>query len=155
MNLVFVTRKIDRNDSRTGFVFDWLTKLAAKLDKLYVICQEKGDAAGLPSNIEIHSLGKEQGLGKLVQGFNLLSLSFSLGRKADGFFVHMMPVYAIVSGVASKLLGKKMIFWYVHKSVDWKLRLAEKFADEIFTASAESFRLKSDKVRIVGHGINI
>src|SRR3989338_281555 len=155
MNLVFVTRKIDRNDSRTGFVFDWLTKLAAKLDKLYVICQEKGDASGLPENIEIPSLGKEQGLGKLAQGFNLLSLSFSLGKKSDGFFVHMMPVYAIISGLSAKLLGKKMIFWYTHKSVNLKGRLATMLADEIFTASPESFRLASKKVRVVGHGIDI
>src|SRR3989338_711073 len=117
MKLIFITRKIDKNDSRAGFVFDWLNSLASKVDRLYVICQEKRDVSVLSGNVEVHSLGKEQGLGKIAQGFNLLSLSFSLGRKSDGFFVHMMPVYAIISGLSAKLLGKKMIFWYTHKSV--------------------------------------
>ena len=44
--------------------------------------------------------------------------------------------------------------WYTHRQVDMKLRIAERFADRIFTASAQSFRISSKKVSIVGHGID-
>jgi len=97
MNLLFITRKVDRSDSRTGFVFDWLTALAGKLDKLYVICQEQGDVSGLPVNVEIQSLGKEKGVSKFKQGYQLFVMSYMLGKNADGFFVHMMPQYAILA----------------------------------------------------------
>lgn len=155
MNLIFVTRKIDRYDSRTGFVFGWLSALASKADKLYVICQERGDISGLSGNVEVYSLGKERGRSKLFQGFKLFALSFSLGKKSDGTFCHMMPIYAIVTWLPAKILGKKMILWYTHKSVDWRLRLALFLVDGVFTASPESFRLKSKKVRVLGHGIDI
>jgi len=53
------------------------------------------------------------------------------------------------------LMGKKIGLWYTHKAVNLKLRIAEKLANKIFTASKESFRLKSKKLKILGHGIDI
>ncbi len=47
-----------------------------------------------------------------------------------------------------------MYLWYTHRSVTWSLRLAEKMVKKIFTASRESFRLPSKKVKIMGHGID-
>jgi glycosyltransferase involved in cell wall biosynthesis len=43
----------------------------------------------------------------------------------------------------------------VHKSINLKLKIAEKLADKIFTASKESFQLKSKKIIITGHGIDV
>ncbi|MDP3740710.1 MAG: glycosyltransferase family 4 protein [bacterium] len=155
MKLVFITRKIDRNDPLTGFVLTWISKLATRLEKFYVICQEKGDTSGLAKNIEVFSFGKEKGYGRLRQGYELLVISFRLARSADGFFVHMHPIYAIIAWLPAKLFGRKMILWYTHKSVDLKLKIAHALVDVVFTASKESFRLPSNKVRVVGHGIDI
>lgn len=155
MKLVFVTRKVDRGDPLTGFVFGWIAGLAKNLDYLYVICQEKGDTSGLPDNVEVHSFGKEKGYGKMKQGYRLLVLGFRLGNRADGFFVHMHPIYAIIAFLPAKIFGKKLVLWYTHKSVDLKLRVAHFLVDEILTASKDSFRLPSRKVKIVGHGIDL
>jgi glycosyltransferase involved in cell wall biosynthesis len=67
----------------------------------------------------------------------------------------MNPVYVILGGLLWRAWRKKISLWYTHKHVDLKLRLAEKFAHTIFTASKESFRLKSRKVKIMGHGIDV
>ncbi|OGZ53276.1 MAG: hypothetical protein A3B25_00175 [Candidatus Ryanbacteria bacterium RIFCSPLOWO2_01_FULL_48_26] len=155
MRLIFVTRKIHRGDPLTGFIFGWLNALAQDLDVLYVICQEKGNTSGLAQNIEVHSFGKEKGYGKFRQGFSLFALSFSLAKKSDGFFIHMHPIYAIVSWLPAKVFGKKIVLWYTHKSVDLKLRVAHALIDTVLTASKESFRLPSKKVKIVGHGIDM
>jgi glycosyltransferase involved in cell wall biosynthesis len=50
--------------------------------------------------------------------------------------------------------GKKIALWYTHKNIDLKLRLAEKFAHIIFSASKESFRYPSMKLTVTGHGID-
>lgn len=155
MKLVFVTRKVDRGDALTGFVFTWIEKLAGELEKLYIICQEKGDVSGLPKNVEVHSFGKERDYGKLRQAYELLIISYKLASKADGIFVHMHPIYAIICWLGAKLLGKKLVLWYTHKSVDTKLRIAHALVDQVLTASADSFRLKSGKVKVVGHGIDV
>ena len=155
MRLVLVTRKVDRGDALTGFVFGWIEALARNTEKLYVVCQEKGDLSGLPANVAVHSFGKERGYGKLRQSFALCTLSFRFARKSAGFFVHMHPIYAILTWPISKFFGKNVVLWYVHRSVDLKLRIAEKLVDRILTASPESFRIQSDKVKVVGHGIDL
>jgi glycosyltransferase involved in cell wall biosynthesis len=66
----------------------------------------------------------------------------------------MNPEYVVLAGVLWKIWGKKIALWYTHKKVDVKLRLAEKFSHIIFTASEKSFRLRSKKVNIMGHGID-
>ncbi len=155
MKLIFITRKVDRGDALTGFVFGWIAALAQKLEHLYVICQEKGDASGLPENVSVHSFGKERGNGRFRQILQLSIINFQLFRKVGGVFVHMHPIYAIVAWLPAKLFRKKLILWYTHKSVDLKLRIAHFLADEVLTASKESFRLPSKKVNVVGHGIDL
>lgn len=155
MRLVFITRKVDRGDALAGFAFSWLAGFARKLEKLYVICQEKGDTAGLPDNVEVHSFGKEQGYGKLRQGLELFTLIWKLVKNSDGVMAHMHPIYAIMTWPIVKLYRKKLILWYTHKSVDFKLRLAHALVDVVLTASKESFRLPSNKVKVVGHGIDL
>lgn len=155
MRLIFITRKVDRGDALTGFIFTWIEKLSSRLKKLDVICQEKGDISGLPGNVEVHSFGKERGFGRLRQGYELFVISYKLARKANGFFIHMHPIYAITAWLPAKFWGRKIILWYTHKSVDFKLRVAHALVDAVFTASKESFRLNSNKVRVVGHGIDL
>ena len=76
--------------------------------------------------------------------------------QVDGVFAHMMPIYSVLAGPWCKLFRKKLIQWYTHKSVDFKLKLANIAVDNFATASKESFRLKTKKpVRILGHGIDI
>jgi len=155
MNLIFITRKVDRSDPLTGFVFGWIAALAKNVDELYVICQERGDSSGLPANVELHSFGKEKGYGRLRQAFELFILSFRFAKKSNGFFVHMHSIYAIVAALPAKLFRKKIALWYVHKSVDLKLQTAHALVDMVLTASPESFRLPSNKVKVLGHGINL
>lgn len=66
----------------------------------------------------------------------------------------MNPEYLVLAGWLWRLLKKRSVLWYTHKSVNLRLRLAVYFADAVCTASAESFRLPSEKVYVVGHGID-
>ncbi len=66
----------------------------------------------------------------------------------------MNPVYVVLGGLFWRVLNKKIALWYTHKNVDWKLRVAEKITNIIFSASKESFRLESKKLQITGHGID-
>lgn len=153
MTLLFITRKIDKQDSRAGFVSEWVKKFAERLDKLIIICQEKGDISDLPSNIEIYSFGKSN---KFKQLYKYKLLLWKHIRRTDGVFAHMMPIYSIIAGPFCKILKKRLFHWYTHKSVDLKLKLANIFVDGFITASKQSFRLKTKKpIHILGHGINI
>lgn len=151
--LLVVTQKVDRNDQLLGFFIEWLKRLTWKFDKLTVLCLEKGEYE-LPSNAEVISLGKDRGSGKLKQLLNFYFLIFNLSKDYDSVFVHMNPIWVVLGGPLWRLMNKKIFFWYTSGGVTLKLKLAEKLADVIFTASKDSFRLPSKKVMITGHGIN-
>src|SRR3989344_8250246 len=147
MKLLVITQKVDENDQLLGFFIEWLKRLAQKFDKLIVLCLEKGEF-NLPENVEVISLGKNKGHSKIRQLFTLYSLLFTRRHNYDAVFIHMNPIWVVLGGPLWKLFNKKIFFWYTHKAVTSKLRLAEIFADVIFTASKESFRLPSKKIII-------
>jgi len=77
-----------------------------------------------------------------------------LGKKVDLVFIHMCPRYAILAAPFAKLMRVPTVMWFTHRSVNNELRIAHWLVDKVVTASRESFRLKSYKVVITGHGID-
>ena len=73
----------------------------------------------------------------------------------DTVFIHMNPEYMVLGGPWWRLAGKKTALWYTHRQVNLKLKIAEFFTNTIFTVATESFKLKSNKIKIVGHGIPV
>lgn len=153
MKLLVITQKVDINDDVLGFFHGWLEKLAQKTN-LFVIANYVGQY-NLPQNVRIFSLGKEKGKGKIARFLRYRYLLLKLLPRSDGVFYHMCPEYVLAAGLCPKIFRKKTLMWYTHKAVSWKLKLAERLVDKIFTASKESFRLPSKKVEITGHGIDV
>lgn len=154
MKLLVAAQKLDLNDDNLGFFHAWVEKLAQKCEQVFVICNSAGEY-NLPQNVKVFSLGREIGNSKLKRYFLFYKFFLNNIKKSDRIFFHMCPEYVLAGGLISKLFEKKNILWYTHKNVSWKLRLAEKLVDKIFTASKESCRIDSKKVEVIGHGINI
>ncbi|QQG46189.1 MAG: glycosyltransferase family 4 protein [Candidatus Niyogibacteria bacterium] len=162
LKLLIITQKVDARDPILGFFHRWLEEFSKNVEKLTIICLEKGEY-NLPSNVKVLSLGKKkleirnwklEILHRLIYLFRFYGHIWRERRSYDVVFVHMNPEYVILGWADWKIMGKKIALWYTHKAVNLKLRLAEKLADKIFTASRESFRLPSKKVEVVGHGID-
>ena len=151
--LLIITQKVDSSDPILGFFVRWIEEFSKYTEKLTVICLEKGEY-DLPENVKVLSLGKEAGKSRVKYLFNFYRHIWRERKNYDAVFVHMNPEYVIWGWADWKILGKKIALWYTHKSVDLKLRLAEKLVNKIFTASRESFRLLSKKVEVLGHGID-
>ncbi|MDO8667564.1 MAG: glycosyltransferase family 4 protein [bacterium] len=154
MKLLILTQKLDSHDGVLGFMHDWIKEFAKYCEKITVVCLEKG-IFDLPPNVKVLSLGKETGQSKIKYLINFYKYIWRERKNYDTVFVHMNPEYVVLGGLLWKILGKKIALWYTHKNVDLKLRLAEKLANIIFTASAKSFRLKSKKINVMGHGIDV
>jgi len=154
MKLLILTQKIDRNDPILGFFHRWVEEFAKHCEQVVVICLEKGEY-NLPENVRVLSLCKESSRSKIKYIINFYKYIWQERKNYDRVFVHMNPEYVILGGILWKILSKKIALWYTHKSVNLKLKLAEKIVDRIYTASTESFRLKSQKVLVTGHGIDL
>lgn len=157
MKLLICTQVLDKDDpAYFGFFHGWVAEFAKHCEKVTVICLREGTHV-LPDNVRVYSLGKENGrplFGSAAYAVRFISLAWRLRLDYDSVFVHMNPEYLILMGWFWRLRNTTSVLWYLHKSVDLKLRLGTFFADHIVTASKESFHLPSRKVVIVGHGID-
>lgn len=153
MKLLIITQKIDANDTILGFFHRWVEEFSRHCEQVTVIALGVGEYH-LPENVRVLSLGKERGVSRLAYLFNFYRFILRERENYDAVFVHMNPVYAILGGFFWRVYGKKIALWYTHKHVNAKLRIAEQLAHIVLTASPESFRLASKKLRVVGHGID-
>jgi len=163
MNLLIITQKIDKHDDVLGFFHQWVIEFAKNYEKVTVICLYEGEH-NLPNNVKVLSLGKEKleiGNWKLeiIKNFlytkNFYKYIWKNRNEYDRVFVHMNPIYVVLGGLFWRLRGNRLALWYTHKNIDLKLRIAEKITNVIFSASKESFLLRSKKLKIVGHGIDV
>lgn len=154
MNILIITQKLDINDSYFGFFHDWLLRFAVNCKKVTVISLETC-AYKLPENVKVLSLGKERKNTKLGYLWLFLKFSFLQRKEYDAVFCHMSPIYVISGWFIWKTFNKKIALWYVHRSVDLKLRIAHLLSDIIFTSTPESFRIQSRKVNYMGQAIDV
>jgi len=153
MRLLILTQKVDQNDPILGFFHRWVEEFSKHYEKITVICLEEGEH-NLPSNVQVFSLGKEKKKSKINYVINFFRYIWQERNNYDAVFVHMNPEYVIFGGLFWGLWRKRIGLWYVHRAVNFRIWLAEKFANVIFTSAPESFRTKSSKVKYVGHGID-
>lgn len=148
-----ITQAVDPQADLLGFVPTWIRALAARVDRLYVLAGRVAPCS-LPDNVEVMSLGKESGAGRLKRLSRfILGLKEAVGRKkVDVVFAHMNPEYAIA---AAPLSRAPVVLWYTHRAVTRKLKLAVRLSRLVVSASRESFCLDSPKLRITGHGIDL
>lgn len=154
MKLLIITQKVDINDDVLGFFHNWLEKFAHRVDLLNVICLQMGKYS-LPSNSIVWSLGKEAGRTRLKYIYRFYKYIWRLRKEYDAVFVHMNPEYVLLGGLFWRLLGKKVGLWYAHGYAGPGLKIAEKLTNIIFTSTKSGCRLDSQKIRIVGQGINV
>ena len=153
MKLLYITYKIDSRDTLVGYVIGWLKGLAKRMESIEVICLSSGEET-LPENVRIHSLGKDRGASRMMRALKFFQLAWALSSKVDVVFCQFSPEYVIAVSLFAQLHRAPIMLWYTHRHVSWRLKLATLLADRIVTASAESFQLRSDKVRVIGHGID-
>ncbi len=154
LRLLICTQTLDKVDPNLGFFHRWVEEFAKHCQSVVVICLKEGTHS-LPANVRVYSLGKERGTPRLMRWWRALRYIVVLRNGYDAVFVHMNPEYLLLGGLLWRAWGKKAGLWYTHKKVNLKLRVAVMFANVVWTASAESFRLKSKKLRVMGHGIDI
>jgi glycosyltransferase involved in cell wall biosynthesis len=105
---------------------------------------------------EVVSLGKESGSSRLQRGWRYQSVLTRLARagSADALLAHMCPVYLNLAAPTAKAFNIRTLLWFAHPARRKDLLLAGHLADAVITSLPGACSLKSEKVRIIGQGID-
>ncbi len=145
----------DESDSVLGFAVNWIRQLAAQCELVDVITMYRG-TYDLPANVRVYSAGRERGLSKaarVVQFYRHL-LRLLAAHQYDACFAHMMPLFAGLAGPFLSARGIRTVLWYTHRQRSAQLRLALAMSWRAVSADATSFPIQTDKLRVIGHGID-
>lgn len=154
MKLLIVTQVVDIKHPILGFFHRWIIEFAKHCEQVHVIALQVGEY-DLPKNVFVHSLGKEEGVGRFGYVLRFYKYIWKYRKEYDHVFVHMNAEYVVLAGWLWRLLGKRVGLWYVHRKVSLLLYVATIIVDYIFSTSSESFRLFTKKLHCLGHGIDM
>lgn len=154
MKILIITQKYDINDSNLGVFIDWWDKLAEKIEKIYILALEK-KSEPTKSNVEVISMGKENGAGFFGKFFGFYSGLLKTIGKTDAILVHMIPKYVILTAPIAFIFQKPIYLWYTGVSANRDLKIAVKLCRKVFTAHEAAMRINTKKRIITGHGIDV
>ena len=155
LRLLLFNLVTDESDPVLGFAANWIRELAARCAYVDVITMYRGSFQ-LPDNARVFSAGRERGLSKpaRVASFYRQLLPLLAARRYDACFAHMMPLFAALAGPLLSARGIPTVLWYTHRQRSATLRLALALSRRVVSADATSFPYRSDKLRVIGHGID-
>jgi glycosyltransferase involved in cell wall biosynthesis len=147
-----IVQLVDEREWLRGFIVEWIRALAARVDRLDVLTLEQGQA-DLPDNVFVQSMGKERGYGRLREALGFIRGVGRVVREVDVVITHMTPRFTWMAWPQARRHRKPLMMWFTHRQISPDLRLADRCATHILTASANSYPLPSSKVHVMGHGV--
>ncbi len=155
MRLLLFNLATDASDPVLGFGSVWIRELAGHCETIDVITMYRG-VVDLPDNTRVYSAGREHGWSRarrLAAFYRQLTRLLS-ARRYDLCFAHMMPLFAALAGPLLKARGIPLVLWYAHRQETRQLRAATAMSWRAVTSVATSFPLPTEKLRVVGQGID-
>ena len=155
LRLLWFNLVTDADAPNLGFTTEWINVLAQHCERIDVLTMRAGRIT-VADNVRVFSLGAELGRSEMRRAANFYGILWRLlhANRYDACFAHMQPLFAAMGAPLLRLHHVPLTLWYTHRAVTLRLRLAERAATRVVSASCESFRLPSHKLRVIGHGID-
>ncbi len=151
--IALVVPRLDLDDPILAFLYFWVEEFLKQADSVIVVAlkgseKEKEKVEGKGGRVYLLN-----NYSRLFKLFGIARVLIKERKNYDSVISFMYPEMAIVSGLVGGLLRKRRAMWYTHGRVSWRLRMAIFFNNVVFTASDKSMRVRTEKKKIIGHGI--
>ena len=151
MKLLIVNFAMDPMDPVLGFAVPWAQAVANYFDDAHVLTGRRSPSLRLDC-LGVTDVGWTPGrtpanVARLAWKFNRVLTQF----RPSVVFVHMAASYAAVVGPICRARSIPLVLWYEHQSTSRELRLAERWASVVVSASG-SYPGTREPI-VVGHGI--
>jgi glycosyltransferase involved in cell wall biosynthesis len=152
MRIVFVTQAADPRHPVLGATLPKVRALAARVDEVVVIADTVTSEA-LPDNCTARSFAAPS---QAARGARYLAaLAPELMRRPVAVVAHMSPIFALLAAPLARPLRVPLLLWFTQQAGGPSLQFAERVVDRLLTVDTRSVPLQSEKVRAIGHGIDV
>ena len=150
--LVFITQSVDPSDPVLAATLPKIRALAARVDEVVVLAGRVGHPE-LPGNCRVHSFAAASQAGR---GAKLVAaLAPELAGRPVAVVAHMSPIYALIAAPLVRPLRIPLLLWFTQQAGGRLLEVAERAVDVVLSVDARSVPMRSDKIRAIGHGIDV
>jgi glycosyltransferase involved in cell wall biosynthesis len=157
MRLLVINYEMDEDSGVLAWQARVAWELAQRCDFVAVLTEKMGrfrTAANM--HVELFE-SRPLGLSRRFGGALLLNQQvYQLCRRhqIDLCFIHMAADWAYYLYPTFRLRAIPVVLWYAHGTVSPRLRLAHACASRVVTSTPEGFRIPSNKVHIIGQGVD-
>jgi glycosyltransferase involved in cell wall biosynthesis len=151
--IVFITQQVDPRHPALAATVPKIRALAELVDEVVVVAD--GAVPGvLPENCRVRTFRAGN---KVLRGVRFeAALARELRGLRDGaVLAHMCPIYAVLAAPLVRPLRIPLVLWFTHWRASDLLRAAERASSAVTSVDERSFPLPSEKVRAIGHGIDL
>lgn len=153
MRLLIFTQAVDGDDPVLGFFHGWIGEFSRHFERITVVCLKEGTHT-LPSNVRVHSLGKDLGVSRITYILNFYRYLWMFRRQYDAVFVHMNQEYVLLGGLFWKLFGKRVYLWRNHYKGSVLTDIAAMFCTKVFCTSKSSYTARYAKAALMPVGVD-
>jgi glycosyltransferase involved in cell wall biosynthesis len=151
--LVFITQQVDPEHPALAATVPKLHALARLVDELVVLADGAVETA-LPPGARVRTFRSPWRVGRGAR-FELALARELPGLRGGAVVVHMCPIYAVLAAPLVRPRGIPLVLWFTHWRASALLRAAARVSTAVASVDVRSFPLPSDKVRAIGHGIDL
>ncbi|CAN5205197.1 hypothetical protein BH09ACT13_BH09ACT13_07410 [soil metagenome] len=151
--LVFITQQVDPGHPALAATVPKIRALAALVDEVVVLADGAvGDV--LPANCRVRTFRARMKAGRGLRFEAALAAELP-GLRGGAVVAHMCPIYAVLAEPLVRPLRIPLVLWFTHWRASRLLRAAERVSTAVISVDRRSFPLESEKVRAIGHGIDV
>jgi glycosyltransferase involved in cell wall biosynthesis len=147
--------RTDVSDTTLGFTTSWINSLARRCEHVVVITLYAG-LVDVDPNVRVYALSRSPRTSrarKIAEFYRVVLRTLRTSR-IDVCFAHMTPLLAGLFWPLAKIHRVPVLLWYAHSAVPLELRIAHLLVDRCVTSTPAGFRLPSDKLFVLGQGID-
>ena len=157
MKLLVVTFEMDPESRVLAWQLKVVSEFARTCEKVIVLTERLG-AWDPPNDMEVHTVPRLFQTPLRWAGakwlMNLYVFLLCMRYRFDVCFVHMNMEWTYRLYPCFLLFKLPVLMWYAHGTVSQRLHLAHWCATRVVTSSREGFRIPSEKVRVIGQGVD-
>jgi glycosyltransferase involved in cell wall biosynthesis len=157
MKLLIINYEMDEDSG----VLAWQARIAREIAhscEFVLVLTEKIGRYTKAGNLHVELFDpKPLGLTRRFGGTFLLNVQarrLCRQYQIDTCFIHMAADWTYYLYPTFRMLRIPTVLWYAHGTVTRRLRLAHACATRVVTSTPDGFRIPSEKVRIIGQGID-